>query len=73
MSPSRRAAPAAVTTRVRLLFVDGGAWHHEEVDVPTASLQRYDRLIDCVREDEEVLRRLHVDVERLCAAHLVEA
>ena len=38
---------------------------------PAASLDSYDRLIDCVREDPAVLKRLHVDVSRLCAAHLV--
>lgn len=60
------------TRRVRLLFVDEGSYHHEEVRIPAGSLEGYERLIDCVREDTEVLRRVFVDVERLCAAYLVE-
>ncbi|MFQ5536995.1 MAG: hypothetical protein ACE5GJ_06040 [Gemmatimonadota bacterium] len=59
-------------TRVRLLFADEGSFHHEEVSLPTGSLEAYERLIDCVREDPEVLRELYVDVDRLCAAYLVE-
>lgn len=60
------------TVTVRLLFVDEGSYHHEEVDLPADSVERYDRLIDCVREDAEVLKRLHVDTGRLCAAYLTE-
>lgn len=58
--------------RVRLLFVDEGAYHHEEVDLPAGEMESYERLIDFVREDAEVLKRVHVDVGRLCAAYLVE-
>lgn len=57
---------------VRLLFVDDGSYHHETVSVPAASVEAYDRLIDCVREDRDVLRKLHVDVDRLVSAYLVE-
>ncbi len=58
--------------KVRLLFVDDGSYHHEEVEIPEAALDEYDRLIDCVREDPEVLKRIHVDVDRLCAAYLLD-
>lgn len=58
--------------KVRLLFVDEGSYHHEDVEIPASSLGRYERLIDCVREDEEVLKRVYVDVERLAAAYLVD-
>lgn len=58
--------------KVRLLFVDDGQYHHEEVDLPGASLDDYDRLIDFVREDPDVLKRAHVDVDRLCAAYLID-
>ncbi len=58
--------------KVRLLFVDEGSYHQEEVEIPAASLERYERLIDCVREDEDVLKRVYVDVERLAAAYLVD-
>jgi hypothetical protein len=58
---------------VRLLFVDYGSYHEETVAVPREALARHERLIDCIREEPEVLKELHVDVARLCAAHLVEA
>ena len=58
------------SVRVRLLFVDAGSYHHEVVEIPASSLDAYDRLIDCVREDEAVLKCLHVDVDRLVAAYL---
>jgi len=56
--------------KVRLLFADEGSYHHEEVELPASSLEGYDRLIDCVREDAAVLRQLHVDVDRLVSAYL---
>lgn len=59
------------TTRVRLVLSDGGGFHNEEVDIPSASLADYDRLIDCLREDPEVLKRVHVDADRLSAAYIV--
>ena len=57
---------------VRLLFVDEGSYHHEEISIPEASLDAYDRLIDCVREDDAVLKRVYVDVDRLCSATRVD-
>jgi hypothetical protein len=59
-------------TRVRLLFVDQGSYHHEDVEIPSGTLDGYARLIDCVREDEAVQKRLYVDVARLCSAWVVE-
>jgi hypothetical protein len=58
--------------KVRLLFVDEGAYHHEEVEIPASSLDGYDRLIDCIREDGAVQKRVYVDVARLCSASVVE-
>lgn len=58
--------------RVRLLFVDEGSYHHEEVSLPASSLEGYERLVDAIREDPDVLRRTWVDVTRLCAAYLVD-
>jgi len=55
---------------VRLLFVDDGSFHHEEVQIPADVLEGYDRLIDCLMEDPAVLKRLHVDVSRVCSAEL---
>ena len=57
---------------VRLLFVDGGAYHQETVSIPRDVLAGYERLIDCLREDPAVLKELHVDVARLAAAWLAE-
>ena len=58
--------------KVRLLFVDEGSYHHEEVEIPASALDGYTRLIDCVREDEAVQKRIYVDVERLCSAYVLE-
>ncbi len=60
------------TVSVRLLFVDEGSYHHEDVQIPASSVDAYDRLIDCVREDPLVLKRVYVDVERLCAAYVTD-
>ena len=60
------------TVSVRLLFVDEGSYHHEVIQIPASSVDAYDRLIDCVREDPVVLKRVYVDVERLCAAYVTD-
>jgi hypothetical protein len=61
------------TVKVRLVLVDEGAYHHEEIEIPSASFDGHDRLIDCIREDPVVLKRVHVDVARLCAAYRIDA
>jgi hypothetical protein len=58
--------------RIRLLFADEGSFREEEVQVPAGLLTGYDRLIDLLREDPWVLKRLHVDLSRLCSAQVVE-
>lgn len=58
--------------KIKLLFVDDGEYHDERVDVPAKSVDAYDRLIDFIREDPLVLKHLHVDMDRLCAAYRVE-
>ncbi|MEX2467859.1 MAG: hypothetical protein WD995_13200 [Gemmatimonadota bacterium] len=57
---------------IRLLFVDDGEYHDETVAVPGKGIDDYDRLIDFLREDPAVLKHLHVDMDRLCAAYRVE-
>jgi len=57
------------TVKVRLLFVDHGSYHHEDVEIPATSVDAYERLIDCVREDPVVLKEMYVDVDRLVAAY----
>ena len=67
------AAPGvSARTTVRLLFVDEGQYHHEDLSLATDVLDRYERLIDCLREDPAVLREMYVDVARLCAAWRVD-
>jgi len=58
--------------RVRLLFVDEGGYHHEEVSIPGTAVDAYDRLIDVFMEDEAVQKSVFVDVERLCSAVIVD-
>jgi len=40
--------------------------------IPAARIDDFDRLIDVLREDPEVTRRLYVDLRRLVSASLVE-
>ena len=56
-------------TKVRLLLVDNGVYHHEDVEILTELMEQHPRLIDCLREDPAVLKQLHVDITRLCAAY----
>jgi hypothetical protein len=58
--------------RVRLILADGGDFLVHEVSIPADSLNGYDRLIDCLREDPAVLKGLHVDPLRLVAAELLQ-
>ena len=56
--------------KVRLLFVDDGEYHHETVEIPAASIEAHERLIDCLREDDTVQTKMFVDVDRLVSAYL---
>ncbi len=56
--------------KVRLLFVDDGEYHHETVEIPAGSIDAHQRLIDCLREDDAVQKKIFVDVDRLVAAQL---
>ena len=58
------------TVKVRLLFVDDGEYHHETVEIPAGSIDAHERLIDCLREDDAVQKKIFVDVDRLVAAQL---
>jgi hypothetical protein len=60
------------TVRVLLLFADNGAFQREHVEIPYACLERHERLLDCLREDPDVLKRVHVDPDRLCAAYVMD-
>jgi hypothetical protein len=67
MTPTTAAGAAGARTQVRLLFVDEGQFHNVDLSLPSEILERYDRLIDALREDDTVLREMYVDVARLCA------
>lgn len=72
MRGPRRSEPVSRDTRtVRLLLVDEGEYRVEEIQVPADALGRYDRLIDLLQEEPEVLRTLYVDLARLCSAQIV--
>jgi hypothetical protein len=53
---------------VRFLFADEGAFHQEDLTLPSRVVDEYDRLIDGLREDPEVLKRIYLDLGRLTAA-----
>jgi hypothetical protein len=58
--------------RVRLLFADSGSFHHEELEIPSSCVEGYDRLIDGLQEDQELLKGIYLDVGRLCAAWTID-
>jgi len=54
---------------IRLILVDDGEYHRVDVSLPSHLLEGYDRLIDALLENPEILKRLYVDPGRLCAAY----
>lgn len=58
--------------RIRLLFVDDGEFHSEEVSLPGGITAGYERLVDCLMEEPEVLKRLHLDFDRLVSAQVLD-
>ncbi len=64
--------PVESLSRIRLVFAHEGAVHTEVVAVPTERLHQYDRLIDLLREEPDVTRRLYVDLRKLVTASVVE-
>jgi len=58
------------TVQVKLVFADRGSFHEMFVQVPADVLDRYERLIDALREDPEVTHAIHVDPKRLVAAYV---
>jgi hypothetical protein len=59
--------------RVRLLFADEGSFHDEEISIPGRILGKYERLIDCLQEDPDVLKMVHVDLGRLVHARRLDS
>jgi hypothetical protein len=60
------------TIRIRLLIADEGAFHEMDLTVPASVAEDYDRLIDGLREDPAVLKKIHLDLARLAAVWVVE-
>jgi hypothetical protein len=58
--------------QVRLVFADRGSFHDLLVELPAAVLDRYERIIDALREDPAITGELFVDTRRLVAAHRVD-
>jgi hypothetical protein len=56
---------------VKLVFAEGGAFHDEVIGVSAETLARHPRLIDALREDEELAATLFVNFRRLVAAHVL--
>jgi hypothetical protein len=54
---------------VRLVFADSGSFHDLVVQLPADVLQRYERIIDALREDPAVTGEIYVDPRRLVAAY----
>lgn len=59
------------TIRVRILFADQGSFHSEDLDLPASAFDQYDRLIDGLQEDEDLLKRLHLDMGRVSGAWIL--
>jgi len=59
--------------RITLLFADQGAFHTQNLMVPATVVEDYDRLIDGLREDAEVLKGVYLDLGRLAGAWVEEA
>lgn len=55
---------------VRLVFADRGSFHDLVVRLPADVLDRYDRIIDALREDLAITGEIYVDTRRLVAAYL---
>lgn len=58
---------------IRLVFADRGSFHEVVVRLPTDVVERYDRIIDALREDPEITSTVFVDGRRLVAAYVDSA
>jgi len=58
------------TLAVRLVFADRGSFHDLVVQLPADVLDRYERLIDALREDPEITAGIFIDHRRLVAAYV---
>lgn len=71
MSAAKKKGSGSAEVTLRLLFVDEGSYHHEDIQVPADAVDRYERLIDLLQEEESVLKRTFIDLDRLCSARVL--
>jgi len=55
-----------------MVFADRGSFHDLVVELPSAVLERHERLIDALREEPGITGGVYVDVRRLVAAYVVD-
>ena len=55
---------------VKLVFADRGSFHDVTVQLPAATIARYSRIIDALREDPQITAQMYVDRRRLVAAYV---
>lgn len=58
---------------VRMVFADHGSFHDLVVQLPADVLERYERLVDALREDPEITAGIFVDHRRLIAAYVEDS
>ncbi len=59
---------------IRLLFVDEGSYHYEEIEVPKALITGYEQLSDLLCDKKRsVLKRIHIDLDRFSSMQIVDS
>lgn len=61
-----------LTIRINIIIADEGSFHTQELVVPSTVVDDYERLIDGLREDPAVLKKVYLDLGRVAAAWVVE-
>jgi hypothetical protein len=56
---------------IQLTYVDEGSYHTEELRTSSDLVDRYERLIDFLQEEPELLKQHYLDLTRLCSARVV--
>lgn len=57
---------------VRLVFADRGSFHDVVVRLPADAFDRYERVVDAIREDPAITAEMYVDGKRLVAAVVLQ-
>lgn len=56
---------------IQLTYVDEGSYHTEEIRTTSDLVEKYERLIDFLQEEPELLKQHFLDLNRLCSARVV--